>query len=105
MSAKTAVWIVILILVVLGVWYFWGHAQTAASPSALQDTTSAPQNTGANASSTSAQNASAPATANTSNQSLNANLSQIDAQTQSATQSSASVDQSFNDTAVPQSNL
>ncbi|HUO50592.1 MAG TPA: hypothetical protein VMU25_03485 [Candidatus Paceibacterota bacterium] len=103
MSTKTVVWIIILILVVLGVWYFWSQSQTAASPSSVTPTTTqTTTQTSQVPAQTSGTQAAAP---DNSDQSLNNDLTQIDAQTSAANQSSASVDQSFNDQSVQQSQL
>jgi predicted negative regulator of RcsB-dependent stress response len=93
MSTKAIVWIIVILLIILGVWYFWSSHN---SPQTAPATSSTAQ--------TSSQTTGSPQTLSSgeSNADLNADLNAIDTQTNSANSDSASVDQSFNDQPVQQ---
>ena len=96
MSTKAIVWIIIILLVILGVWYFWS-AQNSPLP-ASEQTSGISQTTSGESQGSSEQNISS----GDSNADLTADLNAIDSQTNAANSDSASVDQSFNDQPVQQ---
>jgi hypothetical protein len=102
MSTKYIVWIVIVILVLLGLWYWWDQSNATQAP-ATQQAAAIGQTT--STASTGSQQASSGAASGDSNADLNADLSTIDTQTNDANTASASVDQGFNDQQVQQSQL
>ena len=93
MSTKAIVWIVVILLVILGVWYFWSSQN---SPQAAPATSSTSQTSGQT------NGSSQALSSGNSNADLNADLNTIDSQTSAANSDSASVDQSFNDQPVQQ---
>jgi FlaG/FlaF family flagellin (archaellin) len=96
MSSRTVLWIVAILVVLAGIWYFWSTHNSASmvmttpasdTSSATSDTNSTGQGSLSNGN---------------SDQELNSDLTQIDTQTQTANTDSASVDQSFNDQPIQQ---
>lgn len=87
---KTIIWIVVVIIVALGAWYFWGMGGSTQVP-ATGTQQAAQQNP--------APNPAAPAAAA---QTLDQSLLQVDAQVDTAAQSGTSVEQSFTDQPIQQ---
>lgn len=99
MSTKVIVWIIVVILVVLGLWYWWDQSQSQ-TPSTAQ--TSAVIQASSTSAAGTLQSGSSAISSGSSNADLNTDLNTIDTQTSGANSDSASVDQSFNDQPVQQ---
>lgn len=103
MSTKAIIaWVLVIIIVAAGVWYFWSQSQN----STLQ--TSPASQTLPASSTTTSQNSipqNQQLASGDSNADLDADLNTIDSQTSDANTDSASVNQSFNDQPVQQSQL
>jgi hypothetical protein len=89
--SRIIIWLVVIIVIALGVWYFWSGSNNAP----VSQTSTAP-------SSATTGTQTTPASGGTSNAALNQQSASIDAQLQGASSDSASVDQSLNDKPVTQ---
>jgi hypothetical protein len=103
MSTKAIVaWIVVVIVVVFAAWFLWNLSQ-GQSPAPTTQPSATQTSSGQVSGTQTAQPVVAASGA--SNANLNSDLNTIDSQTNAANSDSASVDQSFNDQPVQQSQL